>query len=170
MWPYTDEESEWLGASPAPQPSAVVPGASPAPLTLEELNALIARGRRLCAEAVAEIARSLYAALRRALAPSAEPARRREAPPRPKDDFLSHLANTLRTPLTSIRSSAEILRDNPDLPPVQRDAFLRVVISEDEHLAALIDRILDASRFEAHTRRWQVEAAALELQPRRPAA
>jgi signal transduction histidine kinase len=51
----------------------------------------------------------------------------------------------LRTPLTSMRTSAEILLDNPDLPRDQRERFLRVIVEEIERLTRLINRVLDPS-------------------------
>lgn len=52
-------------------------------------------------------------------------------------------AERLRTPLTAIRGSAEVLRDHPDLPHSQRQAFLRAVISESERLDREIGRVFD---------------------------
>lgn len=52
-------------------------------------------------------------------------------------------AHALRTPLTSIRSFAEILRDNPDLPQARRDAFLDGLLGESERLERAIDRVVD---------------------------
>ena len=77
-------------------------------------------------------------------------------------DLMAQLADGLRTPLTSIRSSAEILRDNPDLPQDQRKRFLDAVIAEDQRLARLIDAILDASEVRADRRRWLIDTTSLE--------
>jgi uncharacterized protein YjiS (DUF1127 family) len=52
-------------------------------------------------------------------------------------------AERLRSPLTAIRSSAEVLRDHPDLPQGQRQAFLRAVIFESERLDREIGRVFD---------------------------
>src|SRR5262249_14926353 len=49
-----------------------------------------------------------------------------------KDDFVSTVTHELRTPLTSIRAFSEILHDNPDLPPEQRERFLGIIIKESE--------------------------------------
>lgn len=51
-------------------------------------------------------------------------------------------AHALRTPLTSIRSFAEILRDNPDLPQARRDQFLGGLIDESERLERAIERVV----------------------------
>ena len=39
-----------------------------------------------------------------------------------KDDFVSTVTHELRTPLTSIRAFSEILSDNPDLDPAERES------------------------------------------------
>jgi signal transduction histidine kinase len=52
------------------------------------------------------------------------------------------VAHALRTPLTSIRSSSEILRDNPDLPRVTRERFLGIVLTESQRLDRAIEQLL----------------------------
>jgi signal transduction histidine kinase len=54
--------------------------------------------------------------------------------------------HTLRTPLTSIRSFSEILRDNPELTPAERQAFLGIVLDEALRLERAIDEVLDERR------------------------
>lgn len=52
------------------------------------------------------------------------------------------MAHALRTPLTSIRSFSEILRDNPDLPHATRERFLEVVVTESHRLDRAIEQLL----------------------------
>jgi signal transduction histidine kinase len=52
------------------------------------------------------------------------------------------VAHALRTPLTSIRSFSEILRDNPDLPRVTRERFLGIVLTESQRLDRAIEQLL----------------------------
>ncbi|MBK8908465.1 MAG: hypothetical protein IPM60_11320 [Rhodospirillales bacterium] len=52
----------------------------------------------------------------------------------------------LKTPLTSMRSAAEILRDNQDLPPAERDRFLDALIEDNVRLEAIINRMLSAAQ------------------------
>ncbi len=73
-----------------------------------------------------------------------------------KDDFVSTVSHELRTPLTSIRAFSEILRDNPELEPGERERFLGVVIKETERLTRLINQILDISKLESGAAEWQV--------------
>jgi signal transduction histidine kinase len=62
-------------------------------------------------------------------------------------------ADALRTPLTSIRSLSEILRDNPHLPRATRERFLGIVIAESERLDRAIDRVLNSPPAQAPARR-----------------
>jgi signal transduction histidine kinase len=52
------------------------------------------------------------------------------------------VAHALRTPLTSIRSFSEILRDDPDLPHATRERFLEVVVTESQSLDRAIEQLL----------------------------
>ena len=70
-----------------------------------------------------------------------------------KDDFVSTVTHELRTPLTSIRAFSEILHDNPDVEPAQRQRFLGIIIKETERLTRLINQVLDLAKIESGTRR-----------------
>ena len=45
-----------------------------------------------------------------------------------KDDFMSSVTHELRTPLTSIRALSELMRDDPEMGPEQRQEFLLSLI------------------------------------------
>lgn len=49
----------------------------------------------------------------------------------------------LRTPLTVVRATAEILRDYADLPDADRVRLLDALATESERLSHAIERILD---------------------------
>jgi len=68
---------------------------------------------------------------------------------RQKDDFLSQVSHEVRTPMTSIRSFAEMLLDNHDLPLEQQSRFLKIIHSETLRLTELLDEILDLSYLES---------------------
>src|SRR5215218_9011300 len=68
-----------------------------------------------------------------------------------KDDFVATVSHEDRTPLTSIRSFSEILRDNPDLDAEQRQEFTNIIVQESERLSRLINDILDLAKMEAGT-------------------
>jgi signal transduction histidine kinase len=74
---------------------------------------------------------------------------------RMKDDFISTVTHELRTPLTSIRAFSEILHDNPDLDPGERERFLGLVIKESERLTRLINQVLDLAKIESGLAQWR---------------
>jgi signal transduction histidine kinase len=79
-----------------------------------------------------------------------------------KDEFIATVTHELRTPLTSIRSFSEILHDNPDLPPGQRQEFQDIIIKESERLTRLINQVLDLARLEAGRFDWRIGEVDLE--------
>jgi K+-sensing histidine kinase KdpD len=48
----------------------------------------------------------------------------------------------LKTPLTTIRSVSEILRDCPELSPEERRRLLAVLLDENARLTGAVDRLL----------------------------
>jgi signal transduction histidine kinase len=77
-----------------------------------------------------------------------------------KDDFVATVSHEVRTPLTSIRSFSEILRDNPDLDPQQRQEFVSIIVQESERLSRLINDILDLAKMEAGRSEWNMAELA----------
>jgi signal transduction histidine kinase len=71
-----------------------------------------------------------------------------------KDDFVSTVTHELRTPLTSIRAFTEILQDDPDVAPEQRQKFLGIIIKEAERLTRLINQVLDLAKIESGKAEW----------------
>lgn len=65
-----------------------------------------------------------------------------------KDEFLDTVTHELRTPITAIRASSEILHDDDDIPDDLKKQFLQNIISESDRLNRLIDKILDLEKFE----------------------
>ncbi len=74
-----------------------------------------------------------------------------------KDEFVFTVSHELRTPLTSIRAFSEILRDNPDLDPKERQDFLNTVVKETERLTRLVNEVLDLARIESGRMEWRME-------------
>ncbi len=66
-----------------------------------------------------------------------------------KDAFLSQVSHELRTPMTSIRSFAEILRQNADIDTPDARRFLGIIHEESQRLTRLLDEILDLSVLES---------------------
>ena len=73
-----------------------------------------------------------------------------------KDDFLDSVAHELRTPITAIRATSEILLDDEDMPPEIKNEFLENIISESDRLAEIINDILYLDKLEAGTLPLQV--------------
>jgi Na+/proline symporter/nitrogen-specific signal transduction histidine kinase len=65
-----------------------------------------------------------------------------------KDAFLSQISHELRTPMTSIQSFSQILRDTPDLQPSQMQHFSSIIHDESQRLTRLLDDLLDLSVLE----------------------
>lgn len=165
MWPYSDEDLERLDRIAA----ETFPGldADRSPQSVEHY---IKRGRYLRSLLLGFAIGRALVALRAWLGvrsqhwserPAGAAVESIPAPASTGDDFIGLLTDRLKTPLTSIRASSEILRDNPDLPLEKRNQFLDTVIQENAYLEGLIGRMLDISRFEPGARRWQINAAEL---------
>ena len=66
-----------------------------------------------------------------------------------KDDFLSQISHELRTPMTSIRSFSEILRDMEGLSEAEKTRYASIIHSETIRLTRLLDDLLDLSVLES---------------------
>ncbi|WP_313950959.1 PAS-domain containing protein [Accumulibacter sp.] len=73
-----------------------------------------------------------------------------------KSAFLNMVTHDLRTPLTSIRSFAEILGDNPDIDAEQRQEFLGIINTECLRLVRMINDLLDFAKIEAGRMDWSI--------------
>ncbi len=65
-----------------------------------------------------------------------------------KDSFLSQISHELRTPMTSIRAFAEILRESDGLSAAQLRKYSNIILEESIRLTRLLDEILDLSVLE----------------------
>jgi signal transduction histidine kinase len=63
--------------------------------------------------------------------------------------FLAGVAHDLRSPLSALRTSAELLRRGDSLPPGQRDRVAGVVQRQTDLLERMVGDLLDAARIEA---------------------
>lgn len=64
-----------------------------------------------------------------------------------KDDFLSRVSHEMRTPLTAVRSFAELLAEGPH-DAARTDRFIGIIAAEADRLTRLLDDILDLARLE----------------------
>jgi len=60
-----------------------------------------------------------------------------------KDEFLDTVAHELKTPLTGIRASTELLLDDDEMPTEMKSQFLSNILQDSERLSRLINNILD---------------------------
>ena len=65
-----------------------------------------------------------------------------------KDEFLDTVAHELRTPITAIRATSEILLDDEDMPSELKKDFLENIISESDRLNEIINDILYLDKLE----------------------
>ncbi len=74
-----------------------------------------------------------------------------------KDEFVSTVSHELRTPLTAVRAFSEILHDNADLEPEERQKYLDIIVKETERLTRLINDVLDLAKIESGRADWFME-------------
>ena len=83
-----------------------------------------------------------------------------------KDDFLSQVSHEVRTPMTSIRSFAQILLETKDLDRRTAQRYVGIIHDESVRLTRLLDSTLDLSLLERGEAPWRGEKvdpeAALE--------
>ncbi|MHB1248615.1 MAG: ATP-binding protein, partial [Polaromonas sp.] len=80
---------------------------------------------------------------------------------RMKDDFMSSVTHELRTPLTSIRALAELMRDDADMAPQQRQQFVAIIVAETERLTRLVNQVLDMAKIESGNAQWHTTGVDL---------
>lgn len=95
-----------------------------------------ARARALRTHSMRRLMRRLWGVLRRRPAVDADAVALRVLD-------IDRLSETLRQPLTSIRSLSELLQDNPDLPAEQHARMLGLIVEETKRLNRLIGQCLD---------------------------
>ncbi len=71
-----------------------------------------------------------------------------EAANQAKSRYLTGISHELRSPLNAVLGYAQLLEKDPSMPPHRRDA-LSVIRRSGEHLADLIEGLLDISKIEA---------------------
>ena len=55
-----------------------------------------------------------------------------------RKEFVANVSHELRTPITNIRSYAETLEENPDLPPEMTGDFLKVILNESDRMTHIV--------------------------------
>jgi signal transduction histidine kinase len=78
--------------------------------------------------------------------------------------FVANVSHDLKTPLTSIRMFAEMLRDGRQADPERRQRYLDLMVAEAGRLTRLVNNVLDFSQLEQGRKRYamrEVDLAAL---------
>ncbi len=78
-----------------------------------------------------------------------------------RNDFVASVSHELKTPLTSIRMYAEMLKDGMVEQEDKRKEYYKSITDESERLSRLIDNVLEFSRLEKGTRRLNLSASDL---------
>ena len=71
---------------------------------------------------------------------------------------MANVSHELKTPLTSIRMFAEMLREGRQPDPAKQRRYLDIMASETERLTRLINNVLDFSRMEQGKKRYSMKA------------
>lgn len=64
-------------------------------------------------------------------------------------DFVANVSHEFRTPLASIRSLAETIHDDPEMPHGTRQRFLSLIMQEADRLTRIADDLLTLARAES---------------------
>lgn len=78
-----------------------------------------------------------------------------------KTTFVSNVSHELKTPLTSIRMFAEMLKDKRQPDEAKARKYLEIMVSETERLTRLINNVLDFSRMENGKKAYDLKALDL---------
>lgn len=106
----------------------------PREISEAEIRGALQRGRRLRSRIFRRVLRKVYRTIGEGFAALAAGRPRKDA------DNLEH---HLMTSLTALRSSAEILRDHPEIGRADRQRFLQIVLSEEARLERLLRSVLN---------------------------
>jgi PAS domain S-box-containing protein len=86
--------------------------------------------------------------------------RQAEAASKAKGEFLANMSHEIRTPLNAILGYAQIMNDDPETTPGQRQA-VDTISRSGNHLLDLVNDVLDLSKIEAG--RQELHTAAFDL-------
>ena len=153
----TENHSDALTSIDRPGEMATKPGQ---PVTPELVDHYLRRGYQLRSKAVSQMSRQLS---RRVGAFFQRPRRPGKQEKTAVKDPHGDLADSLISPLSAIRSSAEILRDNPGIGSQEHQKYLEIVLAEEARLESLLVGMLRASGHKRRGRVWQVPLDKVKL-------
>ena len=74
-------------------------------------------------------------------------------------EFASHVSHEFKTPVSSLRGTVELLLDDDEMPPAQRERFLTNALSDLDRLTRMVTGLLQLARAEESGARQRVELA-----------
>jgi signal transduction histidine kinase len=74
-----------------------------------------------------------------------------------KTSFVSNVSHELKTPLTSIRMFAELLREDRIKDPEKKGHYLKVIVAESQRLTRLVNNVLDFNRLEQGRKQYHLK-------------
>ena len=77
-------------------------------------------------------------------------------------EFVANVSHELRTPLTSIRTYAETISDNQEIPKETETEFLRVIMNESDRMTKIVQDLLELSRFDSGNTTLSLEPFSIE--------
>lgn len=83
--------------------------------------------------------------------------RRERLDARRKTDFIDNVSHELKTPLAGIRLNAELLAEKRISDETKRQGAINAILVESDRLSRMVTELLDFSRLEKGTRRYNLE-------------
>lgn len=80
-----------------------------------------------------------------------------------KTTFVTNVSHELKTPLTTIRMYAELLRDGRVKAAEKHGSYLQVIVDESRRLARLVNNLLDFGRLEEGRKQYRIESLDLTM-------
>lgn len=76
-------------------------------------------------------------------------------------EFAGNVSHEFKTPITTLRGTVELLRDEPDMEPAQRERFLLNALADLERMERLVSGLLALARAEEGAARAPVDLGAI---------
>jgi len=77
-------------------------------------------------------------------------------------EFVANVSHELRTPLTNIRSYAETISDDKDIPADMQEEFLGIIISQCDRMTKIVQDLLELSRYDSGASVLALEEFSIE--------
>ena len=81
-------------------------------------------------------------------------------------EFVANVSHELRTPITGVKSYAETLAADPDMPADTRERFLNVILNESDRMTKIVQDLLTLSRFDAGSFEFSFDEFSFETSVR----